>query len=237
MINIKKSTKILPLAMLLLLAMGSTQAYAQLQRKPLPPPSGGGELPPLENPGPLPDGPMSSSSDSFADSPGMQKFGEAVGEATKTGIDVAVQSMREWGVDCKRLDLAAMYDAHIEGPAFGLQFRTPFMFGIFARVGYNTHYDEQIYNLRKVRWTAGLQLWLKNWNIIEIGVGETYYKKLGDTSYGLSLAMGYSQKIYKGLGIDGALGAALSFKTDGNDGAPYIKFIWRVGLVYRFVFL
>lgn len=165
----------------------------------------------------------------------MQKLTNAVGDAARLGMDIAVDAMKEWGQDCKRLDISAAYDAHIEGPSIGLQYRTPIVFGIFARVGYNTHYDEMKYNLKKIRWTAGLQLWVKNWNL-EMGVGETYYKKLGDTSYGLTMATGYSQKIYKGLGAEASLGCALSFNTDGNDGNPYIKFIWRAGLVYRFCF-
>ncbi len=224
--------KKLPTIALLLLSLWATQASAELQRKPLPPPAGG-SLPPLGNTAPLPDGPRSADNSS----PLSDDTRRSVEKLVQTGVDVAVESMREWGSDSRRLDLAAMYDAHIEGPAFGLQFRTPVVFGVFARVGYNINYDEQIYNLRKIRWTAGIQLWLKNWNAIEIGVGETYYKKLGDTSYGLFLTTGYSQKLYKGLGIEGSLGCALSFNTDGNGGSPYLKFLWRVGLVYRFVFL
>ena len=222
------------LLLVFVIFFSALEANGQLPRKQLPPrgSSGSGELPPLNQ-----SSSQSSShaADDIINGPGMQKLTNAVGDAARLGMDIAVDAMKEWGEDCKRLDISAAYDAHIEGPSIGLQFRTPIVLGIFARVGFNTHYDEWKYNLKKIRWTAGLQLWVKNWNL-EMGVGETYYKKLGDTSYGLTMATGYSQKIYKGLGAEASLGCALSFNTDGNDGNPYIKFIWRAGLVYRFCF-
>lgn len=148
-------------------------------------------------------------------------------------IDVFDKHVNEWGDLCKRFDISATYDSHIEGPAIGVQYRTPNVFGIFVRAGYNTHFDEYKQNLKKFRWTAGIQCWIKNFKILEFAVGESYYKKLGDTSYGLSMQIGWCQKIYKGLGIDGSLGFALSFKENGR-GNPYSKFVWRAGLVYRF---
>ncbi len=154
-------------------------------------------------------------------------LGRAAGHALN---DVFDKHVNEWGEDCKRFDISASYDSHIEGPALGIQYRTPFMFGLFARAGYNTHYNELTYNRNKIRWMAGIQLWIKNFKLMEWGVGNTYYKSLEDTSYGLSLSTGWCQKIYRGLGIDGSIGMALSFKEK----RPTPKFIWRAGIVYRF---
>ena len=176
----------------------------------------------------------SSTADGVSNLQGVQHLANAVGYVTEDVMRGAFEAMKEWGEDRKRFDISATYDAHIEGPSLGVQYRTPIFFGLFARAGYNTHYDEYIYNIKKIRWTAGIQFWFKNWNIVEVGVGESYYKELGDVSYGLFLSTGYCQKIYKGLGVEGSLGGALSFETDGN-GDPYFKFVWRVGLVYRFI--
>lgn len=210
--------------------------YSQLQPKKLPSKVGNLGTPTTSNEDPLssPTVPGSSSSSDMLNGPGVQKFTSAVGEVVGDVTRSALEGMREWGEDSKRVDITVSYDASIEGPALGVQYRTPLFFGVFARAGYNLKYDEMKGNIKKFRWNAGLQFWLKNWDILELSVGETYYKKLEDVSYGLGLSTGYSQKIYKGLGVEGSLGAALSFKTD-VDGDPYFKFIWHVGLVYRIV--
>lgn len=222
----------LPLLVIGIIAFfSSLEANAQLPRKQLPPrgSSGSGELPPLNR----------SSSSSQSSHPLINTLSEHSDDIARAGAqaltEVFDKHVYEWGEDYKRFDISASYDSHIEGPALGIQYRTPFMFGLFARAGYNTHYDEYQQNLKKLRWTAGIQLWIKNLKIMEVGVGESYYKEPGDTSYGLSMQMGWCQKIYRGLGIDGSLGVALSFKSDSN-GNPYAKFIWRAGLVYRFCF-
>lgn len=215
------------LLLVFVIFFSALEANGQLPRKQLPPrgSSGSGELPPLNQ----------SSSSSQSSHPLVNTLSEHSDDLARAGADALTdvfdKHVNEWGEDCKRFDISASYDSYIEGPALGIQYRTPFMFGIFVRAGYNTHFDEQQSNLDKLRWTAGIQAWIKNFKLMEWAVGKSYYKAFGETTYGLSLSTGWCQKIYRGLGVDGSIGLAISFE---DKRFKHPKFIWRAGLVYRF---
>lgn len=157
-------------------------------------------------------------------------------DIARTGADaltyVFENHVKEWSEWKKRLDVIVSYDSGIGGTALGLQYRTPIVFGVIARAGYNFKYNKYSGDDKIIHWSAGIQFWIKNWNIFEMGVGNYYFKHTETTNIGIYMTTNYTQQIYRGLGINAGLGFSIRGKDPENHIHPI--FIWHAGLVWRF---